>query len=95
MIYVRHYKDVFNRSHQSFMRQKAHQALILAKKEGQLIYEGAPVCQNFGNYYFYYKIPVKMQSSSWSKSSFYRQLVRKSFAAAGIWRLICYCRPGY
>ena len=54
VIYVRHYKDVFNRSHQSFMRQKAHQALILAKKEGQLIYEGAPVCQNFGNYYFYY-----------------------------------------
>lgn len=28
--------------------------LIIAAKEGRLIYEGAPVCQSFGNEYFYY-----------------------------------------
>ena len=29
-------------------------ALILAKKEGQLIYDGSRECQNFGNEHFYY-----------------------------------------
>ena len=51
---IRHYKDVFNRSHQNFAEQKKAPALIYAKKTGTLIYEGAPVCQNFGNEHFYY-----------------------------------------
>ena len=34
--------------------RKKRPALILAAKEGRLIYEGAPVCQSFGNEYFYY-----------------------------------------
>lgn len=54
IIEIGHYKDIFNRKHQNFMAQKANQALILAKKEGRLIYEGAPMCQNFGHSWFYY-----------------------------------------
>lgn len=30
------------------------QNLILAAKHGELLYPGAPVCQNFGNEHFYY-----------------------------------------
>lgn len=53
-IEIGHYKDVFGRSRQSYMRQHCAQKLILAKKQGSFIYEGAPVCQSFGNEYFYY-----------------------------------------
>lgn len=48
------YKDIFNRSHQNFDLQKKSQALILSHNRGQFIYEGARVCQSFGNSYFYY-----------------------------------------
>ena len=53
-IFIEHYKDLFNRSHQNFAKQKKAPALILAKKTGTLIYKGAPVCQSFGNEHFYY-----------------------------------------
>lgn len=53
-IFIDHYKDIFNRSHQNFALQKKAPALILAKKTGTLIYKGAPVCQSFGNEHFYY-----------------------------------------
>ncbi len=53
-IFIEHYKDIFNRSHQDFASQKKAPALILAKKTGTLIYKGAPVCQSFGNEHFYY-----------------------------------------
>ena len=53
-IFINHYKDIFNRSHQNFAAQKKAPALILAKKTGTLIYKGAPVCQSFGNEHFYY-----------------------------------------
>lgn len=53
-ILIRHYKDVFNRRGQSVESQHHAQALILARKDGNLIYEGAPVCQSFGNVHFYY-----------------------------------------
>lgn len=53
-IFIDHYKDVFNRSHQDFASQKKAPALILAQKTGTLIYKGAPVCQSFGNEHFYY-----------------------------------------
>ena len=49
-----HYKDVFCRSRQDYVRQHAAQNLILAAKHGELLYPGAPVCQNFGNEHFYY-----------------------------------------
>ena len=53
-ITITHYKDVFCRSKQNYYLQKQSPSLILAQKKNQLIYEGAPVCQNFGNKHFYY-----------------------------------------
>ena len=53
-IWIDHYKDIFNRSHQDFDAQKKAPSLILAKKTGTLLYKGAPVCQSFGNEHFYY-----------------------------------------
>jgi len=53
-VFIDHYKDLFNRSHQDFATQKKAPALILAKKTGTLLYKGAPVCQSFGNEHFYY-----------------------------------------
>lgn len=54
VIEIEHYKDVFCRSRQSHMLQHRSQNLILAAKCGTLLYKGAPVCQSFGNQYFYY-----------------------------------------
>lgn len=54
VIEINHYKDVFCRSKQSYMLQHRSQNLILAEKQGTLLYEGAPVCQSFGNQFFYY-----------------------------------------
>ena len=54
IIEINHYKDIFNRNHQDFSKQKEHPALILAEKKGELLYEGAKVCQSFGNSHFYY-----------------------------------------
>lgn len=58
IIEINHYKDVFNRSGQNFHEQKQARNLILARKKGKLVYQGAPVCQNFGNQYFYYTSSV-------------------------------------
>ena len=52
VIDIDHYKDVFCRSRQDYVRQHAAQNLILAAKHGELLYPGAPVCQNFGNEHF-------------------------------------------
>lgn len=54
IIEINHYKDIFCRSKQNFSEQKKNPALILAHKKGELIYEGARVCQSFGNAHFYY-----------------------------------------
>ncbi len=54
VIEIGHYKDVFCRSRQNYMLQHKAQSLILAAKHGRLVYEGAPVCQSFGNENFYY-----------------------------------------
>ncbi len=54
VIPIKHYKDVFNRSNQNFHNQSLQRKLILATNQGQLVYHGAPVCQNFGQEYFYY-----------------------------------------
>ncbi len=58
LVEINHYKDVFCRSHQNYMLQKQSPSLILAKKQNNLLYEGAPVCQNFGNKHFYYTSSV-------------------------------------
>lgn len=54
VILIDHYKEVFNRSRQNYILQHRHQNLILAAHAGNLLYPGAPVCQNFGNAHFYY-----------------------------------------
>lgn len=54
IIEIDHYKDVFCRSRQSHPLQHHTQKLILSARQGALLYEGAPVCQSFGNPYFYY-----------------------------------------
>jgi spore photoproduct lyase len=54
IIAIDHYKDVFNRRGQDRIRQQQSKSLILAAKEDHFFYEGAPVCQDFGNTNFYY-----------------------------------------
>lgn len=57
-VMIRHYKDVFNRPHQDFRRQKASVKLILAVKQEPFLYPGPEVCEDFGNKNFYYTSPV-------------------------------------
>lgn len=54
IIEIEHYKDIFCRKKQSVSTQNNAKALILAQNENGGIYEGAPVCQSFGNKNFYY-----------------------------------------
>lgn len=54
VIIIDHYKDVFCRKGQNYILQQQSRNLILGTKQGNLIYEGAPVCQSFGNEHFYY-----------------------------------------
>ena len=54
VIRIKHYKDVFDRKRQNAPLQKEHQALIIAVRDGNRIFKGAPVCQSFGNKNFYY-----------------------------------------
>ncbi len=48
------YREIFNRPHQEPTRQKHAPALILAVGQPPFLYDGAPVCQDFGNRHFYY-----------------------------------------
>ncbi len=54
VIVIRHYKDVFNRSNQDPRWQKRHPSLILAVKDGPLLYPGPRLCQDFGAEAFFY-----------------------------------------
>ena len=54
VIKIRHYKDVFDRKRQNAPAQKEHQALIIAVRDGNRIFKGAPVCQSMGQKNFYY-----------------------------------------
>lgn len=54
VIRIKHYKDIFCRHNQTFSVQKESAKLILAYNDGNLIYKGAKVCNDFGNKYFYY-----------------------------------------
>lgn len=54
IVWINHYKDVFNRKSQNLKYQKLSPALVLARKDGQLIYDGSRECQSFGNEHFYY-----------------------------------------
>ena len=54
VIKIKHYKDIFCRSNQDVSTQRKSKKLIIAQKQNNLIYKGAPVCQDFGNEHFYY-----------------------------------------
>lgn len=58
LIEIDHYKDVFCRGRQNYSLQKQSPCLILAEKHQNLLYKGAPVCQDFGNQHFYYTSSV-------------------------------------
>ena len=51
---IKHYKDVFDRKKQDVASQKDHNSLIIAVRDGNRVFEGAPVCQSFGYQHFYY-----------------------------------------
>ena len=54
VIPIKHYKDLFNRKKQGRLPQSRSRKLILAKKEGQRLYDGAVVCQDFSESHFCY-----------------------------------------
>ena len=58
VIPIAHYKDIFDRPRQDTLAQKKDPALILAVREGNRIFKGAPVCQSFGQRNFYYASTV-------------------------------------
>lgn len=57
-IEIDNYREIFCRRNQNFNLQKKSTQLILAVKKDNFVYEGAPVCQNFGNSHFYYTSSV-------------------------------------
>lgn len=59
VIYIDHYKDIFNRRNQDFSAQKHRPSLILAVNKSERIYPGARTCQNFGHAHFYYTSQIK------------------------------------
>jgi len=54
LIEIETYKEIFSRSKQNYKLQEMSRKLILAKKRGEFIYPGPPLCPNFGHHYFYY-----------------------------------------
>lgn len=52
------YKEIFSKNNQNFELQKRTPKLILAVKKDGFIYEGAKVCESFGNENFYYTSSV-------------------------------------
>ena len=50
IVYIKHYKDILADG----PSVRSGRNLVLANKTGRLLYEGAPVCQDFGNRHFYY-----------------------------------------
>ena len=54
VVTINHYKDVFDRKRQNAVLQKGFPSLIVAVRDGNRIFKGAPVCQSFGQKNFYY-----------------------------------------
>ncbi len=59
VVYIDHYKDIFNRHGQDFLVQKNYPALILSINNSTRIYPGARTCQAFGHEHFYYTSQIK------------------------------------
>lgn len=58
IIVIDHYKEVFNRSNQSFGAQSSAKKLILARKEGKFLHEGSQYSDGFGHEQFFYASSV-------------------------------------
>ena len=58
LIEIKHYKDIFNRSHQNFNYQKSQNRLILAVKDYVSFYKGSKFCNNRGYENFYYSTQI-------------------------------------
>ncbi|NLC68901.1 MAG: radical SAM protein, partial [Clostridiaceae bacterium] len=58
IVEINHYKDVFSRAKQDYCMQKHSPKLILAVKDDDFVYRGAPLCEDFGNANFYYASTV-------------------------------------
>ncbi len=54
IIYIDHYKDVFNQSGSNWRLQKKSQKIILAKRKENFYYKGSNITPNFGYDNFYY-----------------------------------------
>ncbi|MDU1910929.1 SPL family radical SAM protein [Fusobacterium sp.] len=54
VIELKIYKEIFSKGNQNFIMQKKSPKLILAVKKENYLYEGAKVCESFGNDNFYY-----------------------------------------
>ncbi len=57
-IKISNYKEIFNRKGQDFVLQKESMKLVLAKKRDGFLYNGAEVCEDFGNDNFYYTASI-------------------------------------
>ena len=58
LIEIDSYKEIFSKNNQNFALQKTSPKLILAVKKENYIYEGAKVCESFGNENFFYSSSV-------------------------------------
>ncbi|QCT95113.1 spore photoproduct lyase [Caminibacter mediatlanticus TB-2] len=58
IITIKHYKEVFNRTHQDFNYQKSQNRFILAFKENNFLYHGSKFCDNRGYENFYYSTQI-------------------------------------
>jgi len=58
IIPIKHYKDIFNRSHQNYNYQKSQNRFILAVKENVKFYKGSRFCNNRGYENFYYSTQI-------------------------------------
>ena len=55
---IDHYKQVLNRNNQNWRLQKANQALVLAVRRDNFLYEGSDIAPDFGHQAFYYNALV-------------------------------------
>ncbi|ADQ40671.1 DNA repair photolyase-like protein [Caldicellulosiruptor acetigenus I77R1B] len=54
LVEIDNYKEVFSRPRQNYKLQEISKKLILAKKKGEFLYPGPPLCHDFGYNHFYY-----------------------------------------
>jgi len=54
LVEIDNYKEVFSRPRQNYKFQEISKKLILAKKKGEFLYPGPPLCHDFGYNHFYY-----------------------------------------